>query len=146
MLSAGGYQRSRNVTQMRACATIRNRCATDRSDGCDMNLHEWRPGPHAIVTRARHDPSVRGHTQATPLAIARTEMRRARPAADRLSHIIDSSDQVRRVEVVRLGAAVRGLVGGNVTRSFDHVSPPNVATPADATWKPSWENKNGART
>lgn len=30
-----------------------------------------------------------------------------------------------------------GSSAGNVTRSFDQVSPPNVVTPADATWNPS---------
>ena len=92
---------------MRVRGTIRDQCVSDRSNGRYTNLHEWRPRARAIVTRARHDPSVRGHTQAVPLAIALAEMRRARPAADRLSHTIESPDQVRRVEVVHLRWAVR---------------------------------------
>ena len=49
---------------MRVRGTIRDQCVSDRSNGRDTNLHEWRPRARAIVTRARHDPSVRGHTQA----------------------------------------------------------------------------------
>jgi hypothetical protein len=130
---------------MRVRGTIRDQCVTDRSDGRDTNPHEWRPRPHAIVTRARHDPSIRGYTQAAPLAITRAEMRCARPAADRLSHIVESPDQVFRVEIVHLRAAVRGLVRRKRHAKLRPRLAAERVDAADATWKPSWANRNGAR-
>ena len=95
---------------MRVRGTIRDQCVTDRSNGRDTNLHEGWPRHNAVVTRARHDPSARRRAQATRLAIVRAEVRRAGPAADRFSHIVESPDQVGRVEVVQLRWAVRRLV------------------------------------